>query len=42
MRECGEGGLTATGTLSGKLHVQRRTRLLAEVLDPDARLVHWP
>jgi L-serine dehydratase len=35
MRECVDAGLSATGTLPGKLRVRRRARLLAEALDPD-------
>jgi L-serine dehydratase len=35
MRGCVEAGLTATGTLPGRLRVRRRARLLAETLDPD-------
>jgi L-serine dehydratase len=35
MRECVEAGLSATGTLPGKLRVRRRARALAETLDPD-------
>jgi len=35
MRECVDAGLSATGTLPGKLRVRRRARLLAEALNPD-------
>ncbi len=34
MRECVDAGLSATGTLPGKLRVRRRARLLAEALNP--------
>ncbi|HET7666560.1 MAG TPA: L-serine ammonia-lyase, partial [Mycobacterium sp.] len=34
-RDCVNAGLTATGTLPGKLRVKRRAHLLAESLDPD-------